>query len=138
MRFLQLDDDHVLPLNPQARQTGRCRVRLIAGNPVTMGQMTRRRLLRPGHHPHPGTARRRNPGRLRHRASAIAPYGDAAASQVAGRLDTEVLPPAPRDRHTGHGSTSVTQRLSAVADGPERRARDHEHIVLIGRLPAEW
>jgi hypothetical protein len=71
-------------------------------------------------------------------ASAIAPYGDAAASQVAGRLDTEVLPPAPRDRHTGHGSTPVTQRLSAVADGPERRARDHEHIVLIGRLPAEW
>ena len=36
-------------------------------------------------------------------ASAIAPYGDAAASQVAERLDTEVLaPPAPRGRHTGH------------------------------------
>ena len=42
MRFLHLDDDHVLALDPQARdQAGRRLVRLIAGNPVTMGQMTR-------------------------------------------------------------------------------------------------
>ena len=42
MRFWHLDDDHVLALDPQARdQAGRRLVRLIAGNPVTMGQMTR-------------------------------------------------------------------------------------------------
>jgi hypothetical protein len=41
MRFLHLDD-HVLALDPQARdQAGLRLVRLIAGNPVTMGQMTR-------------------------------------------------------------------------------------------------
>ena len=38
-RFLHLDDDHVLALDPQARhQAGRRLVRLIAGNPVTMGR----------------------------------------------------------------------------------------------------
>jgi hypothetical protein len=42
MRFWHLDDDHVLALDPQARdQAGRRLVRLIAGNPVMMGQMTR-------------------------------------------------------------------------------------------------
>jgi hypothetical protein len=42
IRFLHLDDDHVLALDPQARdQAGRRLVRLIAGHPVTMGQMTR-------------------------------------------------------------------------------------------------
>ena len=79
-------------------------------------------------------------------ASAIAPYGDAAASQVAERLDTEVLRllrhatgiPATATRHTG-----PAERLSAAADGPERtgpQARDHEQIVPTGfsRLPAEW
>ena len=57
-RFWHLDDDHVLALDPQARhQAGRRLVRLIAGNPVTMGQMTR----------HLPAAGRRNPGGLRHR-----------------------------------------------------------------------
>ena len=38
-RFWYLDDDHVLALDPQARdQAGRRMVRLIAGNPVTMGR----------------------------------------------------------------------------------------------------
>ena len=71
MRFLQLDHDHVLALDPQARgQTGRRLVRLIAGNPVTMGQMTR-------HVPDAGSyapvtillqqTPRRNPGGLRQR-----------------------------------------------------------------------
>ena len=42
MRFLQLDLDDALSLDPQAEDwTGRRLVRLIAGNPVTMGQMTR-------------------------------------------------------------------------------------------------
>jgi hypothetical protein len=42
MRFLQLDCDSVLTLDPQAPDwAGRRLVRLIAGNPVTMGQMTR-------------------------------------------------------------------------------------------------
>ena len=42
MRFLQLDLDTVLALDPQARdRAGRRLVRLIAGNPVTMGQLTR-------------------------------------------------------------------------------------------------
>jgi hypothetical protein len=42
MRFLQLDLDAALTLDPQAQDwAGRRLVRLIAGNPVTMGQMTR-------------------------------------------------------------------------------------------------
>jgi Domain of unknown function DUF302 len=95
-RFLQLDDDHVLALDPQARhQAGRRLVRLIAGNPVTMGQMTRH-LPAVGSYapvtiliqelPDGGTQVAYDTA-----ASAIAPYGDAAASQVAQRLDTDVL-----------------------------------------------
>jgi len=39
MRFWQLDLDVALTLDPQARQqAGRRLVRLIAGNPVTMGR----------------------------------------------------------------------------------------------------
>jgi len=42
MRFLQLGLDNALALDPQAKgQAGRRLVRPIAGNPVTMGQMTR-------------------------------------------------------------------------------------------------
>jgi len=42
MRFQHLNDDRVLTLDPQAPDwTGRRLVRLIAGNPVTLGQMTR-------------------------------------------------------------------------------------------------
>ena len=71
MLFLQLDLDAALALDPQAKgQTGRRLVRLIAGNPVTMEQMTppraRRRLLRAGHDP-PRANARRNPGGLRQR-----------------------------------------------------------------------
>jgi hypothetical protein len=95
IRFLQLDLDTALALDPQAHQGGRHLVRLIAGNPVTMGQMTR-------HVPDAGSYApvtiliEELPGggtRVAYDAvaSAIAPYGDAAASQVAERLDTEVL-----------------------------------------------
>ncbi len=39
MRFMQLDLDHALTLDPQAPdQAGRRLVRLIAGNPVTMAR----------------------------------------------------------------------------------------------------
>jgi len=95
MLFLQLDLDTTLALDPQARgQAGRRLIRLIAGNPVTMGQMTR-------HVPDAGSYApvtiliQQTPGGTRVAcdsvAGALAPYHDAAASQVARRLDTEVL-----------------------------------------------
>jgi uncharacterized protein (DUF302 family) len=95
MLFLQLDLDAALALDPQAKgQTGRRLVRLIAGNPVTMEQMTR-------HVPDAGSYApvtillQQTPGGTRVAydsvASALARYHDAAASQVARRLDAEVL-----------------------------------------------
>jgi hypothetical protein len=96
MRFLQLDLDHALTLDPQAQNREGLRlVRLIAGNPVTMGQMT-------CHVPDAGSyapvtilIQEMPGGRSRIAydtvASAIAPYQDAAASQVAEHLDGEVL-----------------------------------------------
>ena len=95
MRFLHLDDDHVLALDPQARPGG-----------APPGPADRRQ---PGHHgaddPPPARGRLYAPVTILIQelpgggtqvaydtvASAIAPYGDAAASQVAERLDTEVL-----------------------------------------------
>jgi hypothetical protein len=96
MRFLQLDHDRVLALDPQARdQAGRRLVRLIAGNPVTVGQMTRHLPAAGSYGPVtiliqelPGGGTQVAYDTV---ASAIAPYGDTAASQVAERLDTEVL-----------------------------------------------
>jgi hypothetical protein len=96
MRFLHLDDDHVLALDPQASgQAGRRLVRLIAGNPVTMGQMTRHLPAAGSYAPItiliqelPGGGTQVAYDTV---ASAIAPYGDPPASQVARRLDTEVL-----------------------------------------------
>jgi hypothetical protein len=96
MRFLQLDLDHALTLDPQAQdRAGRRLVRLIAGNPVTMGEMTRHVADAGSYAPvtiliqeMPGGGTRVAYDTV---ASAIAPYHDAAASQVAQRLDTEVL-----------------------------------------------
>jgi hypothetical protein len=95
LRFLQLDLDTALALDPQAHQAGRRLVRLIAGNPVTMGQMTRHVPAAGSYAPItiliqelPGGGTQVTYDTV---ASAIAPYGDAAASQVAQRLDTEVL-----------------------------------------------
>ena len=96
MRFLQLDLDTALTLDPQARDwAGRRLVRLIAGNPVTMGQMTRH-LADAGSYAPVTILIEELPGggtRVAYDTvtSAIARYGDAAASQVAERLDTEVL-----------------------------------------------
>jgi hypothetical protein len=95
MRFLQLELDTVLALDPQAHQAGRRLVRLIAGNPVTMGQLTRHLPAAGSYAPVtiliaelPGGGTQVAYDTV---ASAIAPYADAAASQVAERLDTEVL-----------------------------------------------
>jgi hypothetical protein len=96
MRFLQLDLDHALSIDPEAEGwTGRRLVRLIAGNPVTMGQLTR-------HVPDAGSyapvtilieETREGGTRVAYDSvvSAIARYGNAAASAVAAWLDSEVL-----------------------------------------------
>jgi hypothetical protein len=96
MRFLQLDLDSALTLDPQAPDwTGRRLVRLIAGNPVTMGQMTRHVADAGSYAPVTILIQEMPDGGTRVAydtvASAIAPYHDAAASDVAQRLDTEVL-----------------------------------------------
>ena len=96
IRFLQLDLDTALALDPQARdQAGRRLVRLIAGNPVTMGQMTRHLPAAGSYAPVTILIQELAGGGTQVAydtvASAIAPYGDAAATQVAQRLDTEVL-----------------------------------------------
>jgi hypothetical protein len=96
LRFWHLDDDHALTLDPQARdQAGRRLVRLIAGNPVTMGQMTRHLPAAGSYAPVTILIQELPGGRTQVAydtvASAIAPYADAAASQVAQRLDTDVL-----------------------------------------------
>ena len=95
MRFLQLDLDTVLALDPQAHQPGRRLVRLIAGNPVTMGQMTRHVPAAGSYAPVTILIQELPGGQTQVAydtvASAIAPYGDAAASPVADRLDSEVL-----------------------------------------------
>ena len=96
MRFLQLDLDPVLTLDPQAPDwAGRRLVRLIAGNPVTMGEMTRHVPDAGSYAPVTILIQEMADGRTRVAydtvASEIAPYHDAAASQVAERLDTEVL-----------------------------------------------
>jgi len=94
-RFWHLDDDHVLALDPQAGQAGRRLVRLIAGNPVTMGQMTRHLPAAGAYAPVTILIQELPGGRTQVAydtvASAIAPYADAAASQVAQQLDTDVL-----------------------------------------------
>ena len=96
MRFLQLDLDEALTLDPQAPDwAGRRLVRVIAGNPVTMGEMTRHVADAGSYAPvtiliqeMPGGGTRVAYDSV---ASAIAPYHDAAASEVAERLDAEVL-----------------------------------------------
>src|SRR5580692_46485 len=96
MRFLQLDLSTVLALDPGAPEEARRRlVRLIAGNPVTMGQMTRY-LPDAGSYAPVTILIQETPGggtRVAYDsvASAIAPYRNPAASEVARRLDTEVI-----------------------------------------------
>ncbi len=96
MRFWQLHLDVPLSPDPQARhQAGRPLVRLIAGNPVTMGEMTRRAADAGSYAPITILIQELPDGGSRVAydsvASAIASYHDAAASEVARRLDAEVL-----------------------------------------------
>lgn len=95
MRFLELELDGALALDPQAvDRGGRRLVRVIAGNPVTMGEMTR-------HTPDAGSYApitllvEETPTGTRIAydtvTSALAPYHEPAASAVAERLDAEVL-----------------------------------------------
>ena len=96
MLFMQLDLDHAFTLDPQAQnQAGRRLVRLIAGNPVTMGEMTRHVADAGSYAPVTLLIQEKPGGGTRVAydtvTSAIAPYHDAAASQVAQQLDAEVL-----------------------------------------------
>jgi hypothetical protein len=96
MRFLQLDLDQALTLDPQAPDwDGRRLVRLIAGNPVTMGEMTRHVADAGSYAPVTILIQQMPEGETRVAydtvASAIAPYHDAAASEVAQQLDAKVL-----------------------------------------------
>jgi len=96
MRFWRLDLDTALALDPQAKdRAGRHLVRLIAGNPVTMGQMTRHASDAGSYAPVTILIEQRPDGGTRVAydsvASEIAPYQSAAASEVAERLDAEVL-----------------------------------------------
>jgi hypothetical protein len=114
MRFLHLDDDTVLALDPQADRAGRRLVRLVAGNPVAMGQMTRHLADAGSYAPVTILIQELAGGGTRVAydtvTSAIAPYENAAASQVAERLDTEVLSLL---RHaTGLSATAPGRSLS--------------------------
>jgi hypothetical protein len=96
MVFLRLDLDDALTIDPQAPDwTGRRLVRLIAGNPVTMGEMARHVADAGSYAPVTILIQERPDGGTRVAydsvTSALAPYHDAAATQVAQRLDTEVL-----------------------------------------------
>jgi hypothetical protein len=96
MRFWQLDLDVALAVDSQARhRAGRRLVRLIAGNPVTMGEMTRHVADAGSYAPVTILIQELPDGGSRVAydsvASEIAPYHDAAASEVAQRLDAEVL-----------------------------------------------
>jgi Domain of unknown function DUF302 len=96
MRFLQLDLSAVLSLDPEASgHASRRLVRLIAGNPVTMGQMTRHLPDAGSYAPVSILIQELPKGGTRIAydtvSSAIAAYGNAAATEVAEHLDSEVL-----------------------------------------------
>ena len=96
MRFWQLNLDNALTLDPEAPDwTGRRLVRLITGNPVTMGQMTRHVPDAGSYAPVTILIEETPDGGTRVAydsvVSALAPYDNAAASTVAERLDAEVL-----------------------------------------------
>jgi hypothetical protein len=94
MRFLELKLDAALARDPQAENKGRL-IRLIAGNPVTMGEMTRT-LPDAGSYAPVTILIQELPGARTRIAydsvvSAIEGYSDPAALKVAERLDDEVL-----------------------------------------------
>jgi hypothetical protein len=94
MRFLELELDNALALDPHAADKSRL-VRLIAGNPVTMGQMTRT-LPDAGSYAPVTILIQELPGggtRIAYDSvvSAIEGYGDPESLKVAEHLDDEVL-----------------------------------------------
>jgi hypothetical protein len=96
MQFLRLDLGEALAADPQAGdQTGHQLVRLIAGNPVTMGEMTRHLADAGSYAPVTVLIEGLPEGGTRiaydSAASALARYQNAPASAVAERLDAEVL-----------------------------------------------
>jgi hypothetical protein len=96
LRFLQPGLDPVLTLDPQAPdRAGRRMVGLIAGNPLTMGQLTRHVADASSSAPVTILIQELPGGRTRVGydavTSAIAPDHDAAASKAAARLDAWVL-----------------------------------------------
>ena len=96
MRFLELELDRALALDPQAGgSAGLGLVRLIAGNPVTMGEMTRHVPDAGSYAPVTILIQELPAGRTRLAydsvASDIAIYDNPAANEVAENLDAEVL-----------------------------------------------
>jgi hypothetical protein len=96
MQFLRLDLDRSLSVDPDAGdQSGHHLVRLIAGNPVTMGQMTRHVSDAGSSAPVTILVEGLTQGGTRIAydsvARAVAPYDSGPASEVAMRLDAEVL-----------------------------------------------
>lgn len=96
MRFMQIELDEALTLDPLAPNwAGRRLVRLIAGNPVTMGKMTRHVADAGSYAPVTllieETAE--NGTRIAYDsiASEIAPYQNTAASQIAEEVDAQIL-----------------------------------------------
>ena len=139
MRFWQLDLDNALTLDPEAPDwTGRRLVRLIAGNPVTMGQMTRHVADAGSYAPVTILIEETPDGGTRvacdSAVSALAPYDNAAASTVAGRLDAEVLgllldqvgyDLRLRDIDGVAGGDLADRGAGPVGQGPPGGRRDH-------------
>ena len=94
MRFLELELDNALRLDPQAQTKGRL-TRLIAGNPATMGRMTRTLPDAGSYAPVTILIQELPDGGTRIAydsvVSAIEGYGDPESLKVAEHLDDEVL-----------------------------------------------
>jgi len=94
MRFLQLDCDSALTLDPQAPDwDGRRLVRLIAGNPVTMGHMTRHVADAGSYAPVTVLVDERPDGlhlTYDRMASLLAPYGSSEGLAIARALDMKI------------------------------------------------
>ncbi len=96
MLFVQLDLEVAWAKDPEAQHVaGRRLARIIAGNPITMGKMTRHVPQAGSYVPVTILAEQLADGGTRVSydtvASAIAPYDNAAATEVATALDTTVL-----------------------------------------------
>jgi hypothetical protein len=96
MQFLRLDLDRSLSVDPDAGdQAGHQLVRIVAGNPVTMGQMTRHVSDAGSYAPVTILVEGLAEGGTRIAydsvTSEIAPYNSGPAAAVAAQLDAEVL-----------------------------------------------